>query len=63
MEAKTDCFSYKSNGIQETCCGLNDLYCKSGHCSFYRNDISMAEIEADIKCYSPTNYKKRKKSQ
>lgn len=57
---KADCFAYsnkqaiKGNKIQqvEGCRCLNELYCKSVKCNFYRNDIHRSDIERDIRCYS-----------
>ena len=45
---KKDCYAYKKN----KCYALNDLYCKNRECKFYRNDISIDDIERSIKEYS-----------
>ena len=44
---KKDCFAYKEN----KCYALNELYCKNRECRFYRNDITIKEIERSIKRY------------
>ena len=44
---KKDCFAYQGN----KCYCLDKLYCKNQFCSFYRNDISISEIEKDIQMY------------
>jgi len=47
--SKTDCFGYINNGGHESCYGLNKINC--ANCHFYRNDISKADIENDIRQY------------
>ena len=42
-----DCFAYRG----EQCYALNELYCKNKECRFYRNDITINEIENSIKKY------------
>ena len=42
---KKDCFAYKEN----KCYALNELYCKNRKCRFYRNDITIKEIERSVK--------------
>ena len=42
-----DCFAYHKNN----CYGLNKLYCKNRECKFYRKDITIEEIEKNIKLY------------
>ena len=44
---KKDCFAYKGH----ECYALNELYCKNRKCRFYRNDITIKEIERSIKRY------------
>lgn len=45
-----DCFAYSPN----RCYGLNELYCKSRKCNFYRKDITIEQIENSIRIYSKT---------
>lgn len=46
--AKKDCYAYQYS----TCYGLKELYCKREECRFYKNDIRISKIEADIKRYA-----------
>lgn len=49
VEDKSDCFAYIGN----KCYCLNELYCqKNNKCNFYRNDISINEIEKSITNYN-----------
>ena len=45
---KKDCFAYQKN----KCYALNGMYCANGKCRFYRNDITIEQIETSIKKYS-----------
>ncbi|MCI8620610.1 MAG: hypothetical protein HFJ50_02010 [Clostridia bacterium] len=47
--SKTDCFGYINNAGHESCYGLNKLECVN--CHFYRNDVTKADIEKDVKQY------------
>ncbi len=42
-----DCFAYKGN----QCYALNELYCKNRACRFYRNDITIKDIEKSVREY------------
>ena len=50
---KKDCFAYIENekGGRKCYC-LDKLQCQNKHCKFYRNDITIAEIENSIKEYA-----------
>ena len=45
---KKDCFAY----LENRCYALNGMYCGSGKCRFYRNDITIEQIKKSIRKYS-----------
>lgn len=47
-----DCFAYLNKNGHKSCYGLKNLYCKNQECKFYKIDITVAEIEKDIKEYA-----------
>ena len=49
---KKNCFSYIERNGHKSCYCLNKLYCKNEICRFYRNDITIANIEKSIELYS-----------
>lgn len=53
---KKDCFAYKEKQGHSGCTALNKIDCKN--CNFYRNDISKAEIERDVRHYASSTYNK-----
>jgi len=49
---KKDCFAYiESEKGERKCNCLDDLECPNRYCKFYRNDITIEEIENSIKEY------------
>ena len=50
---KKDCFAYiESEKGKRKCYCLDDLECPNRYCKFYRNDITIKEIENSIKEYA-----------
>ena len=47
-KTKKDCFAYMKN----KCYALDGMFCANTNCRFYRNDITIEEIEKSIKEYS-----------
>ena len=45
-----DCFAYREKSGHGGCKALKEINCKN--CKFYRNDITEAEIERDIREYA-----------
>lgn len=45
---KKDCFAYQEN----KCYALDGMFCGNCKCKFYRNDITIDDIEKSIKYYS-----------
>lgn len=54
-----DCFAYIERNGHKSCYCLERLYCKNKKCKFYRNDITISEIEKSIKKYSDYAYYKK----
>lgn len=54
-----DCFAYIDRNGHKSCYCLDKLYCKNNKCKFYRNDITISEIEKSIKKYSDYAYYKK----
>lgn len=50
-----DCFAYIDK--DKSCYCLNNLECRNKECKFYRNDITEAEIERDIREYAKIHNK------
>lgn len=50
--SKIDCFAYIERKSNKSCYCLDSLYCENKQCNFYRNDITVREIEKDIEAYS-----------
>lgn len=50
---KKDCFAYSElkNGHKKCYC-LDILYCKNQECRFYRNDVTIPQLEMSIIAYS-----------
>lgn len=49
-----DCFAYINKNGKEKCYCLKELYCKNRECRFYRNDITIGEIEYSLDFYKNT---------
>ena len=57
--SKKDCFAYIKKNGKARCYCLKQLYCKDEHiCNFYRNDISIMDIEKSIEQYAINPTKK-----
>lgn len=50
--SKKDCFAYINRNGHKSCYCLDVLYCENKQCNFYRNDITVGDIEKDIEAYS-----------
>lgn len=50
-KTKKDCFAYINNNGHKSCYCLNKLYCKNSKCKFYKNDITISQLEYSIKLY------------
>lgn len=52
-KTKKDCFAYvESRKGKRRCYCLDELNCKNKQCKFYRNDITIPQIEKSIKKYA-----------
>lgn len=49
---KKDCFAYIEINGHKKCYCLDKLYCKNRECRFYRNDVTIAELERSVEAYS-----------
>lgn len=49
---KKECFAYIDRSGHKSCYSLKKLYCKNKNCKFYRNDITIQEIEKSIEKYA-----------
>lgn len=49
---KKDCFAYIENNGHKKCYCLDKLYCKNRECRFYRNDVTIPQLEMSIIAYS-----------
>ncbi len=49
---RKDCFAYIDRNGYKRCYSLKTMDCKNKKCKFYRTDITIAEIEQDIRRYA-----------
>lgn len=56
---KKDCFAYVNKTGREKCYCLKELQCKNKECRFYRNDITISEIERSLEEYNKGVYKEK----
>ena len=49
---RRDCFAYLDRNGHKRCYSLKTMDCKNKKCKFYRTDITIAQIEQDIRRYA-----------